>query len=248
MIKVWSWREAVQKSKLPPTTKLVLFNLALHMNEVGQSCFPSTKQQAKDTGLTERTICTHIQTAVDRGFLKKSRHGFSGQGWARNEYSAALPEGIELGHAKPSTAHLSDFDNRTKGTERASAPHFDNPPQGTEPDDKKALNDVQSNSPIELSSKKEPPKGGDPYIFEGDVIRMTEKDWNAWRDEFALDDDTLAGFMDSRDKFLASLPTSDRRRKLWYLPTKQELKKHVPPSQIVPPQKPKQERKQHAPR
>lgn len=128
-MKIWSWRHAIQKADLPSTTKLVLFNLSVHMNDAGESCYPSTGKQAQDTGLSERSVCTHLDKAADAGFIEKKRHGYGGQKWARNEYFATYPKGTE-----PDAKALNLF------------------PKGTEPDDKKALNDVQSNSSEELSS------------------------------------------------------------------------------------------------
>ena len=121
-MKVWSWRQSIQKSPLQSTTKLVLLNLSIYMNELGHGCFPSTKTQASDTGLSERSICTHLDIAQENGFLIKSVHGYSGKGWKRHEYVASYPEGTELD----------------------SAPKD----EGTEPDDIKALKEVQSNTPL----------------------------------------------------------------------------------------------------
>lgn len=129
--KVWSWRQAVQKADIQSTTKLVLLNLSIYMNELGGSCFPSTATQAKDTGLSERSICSHLEKAVDAGFIEKKKHGFAGQKWARNEYYATYPKGTELDVKALNEVH-----------------------KGTEPNDKKALNEVQSNSPLINSPKK----------------------------------------------------------------------------------------------
>jgi len=128
-VKVWSWRHAVQRAKLAPTTKLVLLNLSIEMNDVGESCFPSTAKQARDTGLSERSVCTHLEIAVEAGFITKKFHGYGSQRWARHEYQARYPKGTELGSVP-----------RKEGTEGGSA-------EGTEPDDKKALKDVQCTSP-----------------------------------------------------------------------------------------------------
>jgi len=127
-MKVWSWRQAVQKADIPSTTKLVLFNLSVYMNEAGDSCFPSTKKQAEDTGLSERSVCTHLEKAEKAGFIEKKKHG-SGQGWSRHSYIPSIPQGTELGSAREGGKALNLV------------------PKGTEPDDKKALKEVQSNTP-----------------------------------------------------------------------------------------------------
>ena len=91
-MKIFSWRHAVQRSDLGSTTKLVLLNLSLYMNEVGQGCYPSVERQVEDTGLSKKSVITHLDKAVEAGFIIKKKHGYSGQGWARNEYEASFPE------------------------------------------------------------------------------------------------------------------------------------------------------------
>lgn len=145
------------------------------MNDHGQGCFPSVTQQQKDTGLSRPALCKYLDIAVEGGFLKKSTHGFSGQGWARNEYAACLPEGIQLGQPEEVDAGKErNSDNRrkpvnganhvkTKKTGKAvndiNLLNSDNRPKGGKPDTEKAVNPVYSNSPIELSKEKNPPAG-----------------------------------------------------------------------------------------
>lgn len=127
----WSWGQAIQAADIQPTTKLILFNLAVHMNGIGEGCYPSTKKQAADTGLSERCVCTHLELACQAGFLKKQAHGYSGQGWKRNEYIACFPES-KKGTEPDDKLEQKALNLTTEGTERS---------------DKKALNVVQSNLP-----------------------------------------------------------------------------------------------------
>lgn len=154
MTKVWSWRQAIQKSKLAPTTRLVLFNLANYMDSVGGGCFPSTIRQSEDTGLSERAICTHLKKAVDAGYLDRRLHGCKGQKWARYNYSACFPNDMEL--CRKGT-ELHDI-GEGEGTE----PNDINSYKGTEPNDIKALNEGQSNYPYNYPidiNKKNTKKG-----------------------------------------------------------------------------------------
>jgi hypothetical protein len=98
------------------------------MDENGGSCFPSTRKLAEETGLSERTICTHLEIAENEGWIKKMQQGLTGQRWKRHSYQALIPP-----KALKEIQHLE-----VKGTE----PHA----EGTEPDDKKALKEVQSSS------------------------------------------------------------------------------------------------------
>lgn len=109
----WSWRHAIVKSDLPPTTRHVLLTISVFMNDAGDGCYPTTKQLAEATGLSERAVCEHIARASSSGWLSISVHGFKGQKWKNHQYEAAWPE-----------------------------------VEGTDPDDKKALTEGQSTTPV----------------------------------------------------------------------------------------------------
>ncbi len=144
---VWSWRHAILQSDLPATTSHVLLTIACYINDVGVGCYPTTKQLAAATRLSERAICTHIAIAREAGWLEVSKHGFAGQKWQNNEYRPLWPS------RKISVQETEKALNEVQhqGTERgsvASSKALNVLPKGTEPNDKKALNEVQSNSPI----------------------------------------------------------------------------------------------------
>jgi hypothetical protein len=145
------------QSDLSPTTRLVLFVLASHLNAVGESCFPSTRRIALESGLSERSVCTHLDIAEKEGWIAVSQHGFKGQKWRRNEYEPTF-QGIQ------------------KGTEGGSARY----PKGTEPDDKKALKEVQSSRPLRIDHKdkeeiykEEIPQNRDLQIHRTGAVSLT---------------------------------------------------------------------------
>ena len=90
---LFSWRHAICKSELDPSTKLVLFALSFYMNEMGASCFPTQIQLSADTSLSERQIRYSLEKACKTGWLKRQLHGFKGQRWKNYEYHAAMPLG-----------------------------------------------------------------------------------------------------------------------------------------------------------
>lgn len=94
-MQVWSWREAILKSNLESTTKLVLLTLSTYMNDHGNSCFPSHQTIADNASLSKRAVINHIQNAVDAGFLKKSKREVAGKIWDSNEYFASFPSEME---------------------------------------------------------------------------------------------------------------------------------------------------------
>ena len=89
--RAWVWRHAVLDSPLPSTTKLVLLTVSCFMNDLGQGAYRSTKDLARFSSLSERALCSHLQNAVDLGWLAKARRGLNGQRWKRHEYVALLP-------------------------------------------------------------------------------------------------------------------------------------------------------------
>ena len=92
---LYKWRKAIASEHGPPsTTRFVLLALSLHMSQEGDSCFPSMQTLAVETGLTERCVCTHIQNAVNEGWLRSMKRGLKGQAWKRNEYRAELPKKV----------------------------------------------------------------------------------------------------------------------------------------------------------
>lgn len=143
---LFSWRHAILESDLRPTTRLVLLTLSCHMSDAGDSCFPSTRKLARETGLSERSVISHIKIARQRGWITVGLHGFGGQKWRSHEYVCAVPEGAERGSAAlPERAERVSVPS-PKGAERVSPPLA----EGAEPDDIKVLKEVQCNSRREL--------------------------------------------------------------------------------------------------
>jgi hypothetical protein len=126
---LFNWRKAtISKCGPKPTTRLLLLTLSVHMDGNGGSCFPSTRKLAEETGLSERTVCTHLEIAEKEGWIKKMKQGLTGRSWKRHSYQAAIPP-----EALKQVQHP-----KQQGTE----PHA----EGTEPNDNEALKQVQSST------------------------------------------------------------------------------------------------------
>lgn len=193
-MKSYTWRAAIIRSDLAPTTRHVLLTLSCHINDAGEPTYPSTLTLADECALSERAVVTHLKLAHSLGWLVVTKHGYGGQAWARNQYEPRVPDGFEprpkserkgterrsaplsgeiealndvqclgekgteagsvpcaQGLSTKALKHVQCLDE--KGTEPRSVPSakaLNLTTEGTEPDDKKALNDVQSNYPIEL--------------------------------------------------------------------------------------------------
>jgi hypothetical protein len=171
-MKSYTWRHAIINSTLPPTTRHVMLTLSCHVNDAGEAAYPSTALLAHETGLSERAVVSHLRIAAKLGWLSVQKHGFGGQRWARNQYYPCVPDGFEIADRKAQGTEASSVpcgssrgkkalkDVRClvdKGTEPSSVPSakaLNVVPKGTEPDDKKALNEVQSNYSLELSKEQ----------------------------------------------------------------------------------------------
>lgn len=70
---LFTWRSAVAESELPPTSKLVAFALSLHMNERGESCFPSQPTLARETSLSERAVREHLLSLLREGWIEREK-------------------------------------------------------------------------------------------------------------------------------------------------------------------------------
>lgn len=128
------------------------------MDKNGGSCWPSTRLLATETGLSERTICTHLQAGRETGFISSQLHGANGQDWASHEYQALMPtKQAAQQESPPQGTEPSSAPTTTKGTEPDSVPQPEEEPKalnltqgGTEPDDIKALKEVQSSMPVSM--------------------------------------------------------------------------------------------------
>ena len=183
---LFTWRTAIISSDLSPTTRHVLLTLSLHMSEAGASCYPSTATLARESGLSERAVCTHLDKANAAGWIVKRRHGMAGKKWARHEYAPQIPADV-LDRFKPyqpigagaECGSVPNDENQAKSAvdkpvdnvgiscgkpNEGTEPHT----QGTEPNDVKALNEVQSSTSINSSKST---SGGAP------VDKSSTQDW-----------------------------------------------------------------------
>ena len=188
---MFSWRKAILKSTLPPTTRHVLLTLACHMNEAGESCFPSIKLLCEETGLSNRAVITQLQSATELGWITVGKHGFAGQRWAAHEYRPAWPHHLRkfaesMAKAVNEVHHVDD---------KAVNEVHDLPekavnviPKGSEPNDIKAVNDVHSSTSVSASESKPlslPDKSGkDDSDAANALLDTTRATWKSYSDAY----------------------------------------------------------------
>jgi hypothetical protein len=68
--------------------------------------------------------------------------------------------------------------------------------------------------------KLTPPKGGQPYVFEGQVIRLQRREYQAW--EKAYPNIDLRASLQSRDDWLAT-EADEKTKKRWFMSTSNHL-------------------------
>lgn len=179
-MKIWSWRHAVAQGKIEALTKLVLYTLANYMNETGGGCFPSIDTIMEDSGLARATVIKHLDNAEAAGFIQRRKHGYGGQKWARNEYTATFPPDCEIG-----AAHDLELKSQKGGSsgELPSVKAVQPASEGSSNDAVKAVHPVNSNrpgntpdtSPVSASGEagaSAPP--GDPPAMDFKKVLFTE--------------------------------------------------------------------------
>lgn len=169
----------IARSTLPALTRLVAHTLALHGNNRGERVFPSVQVLATEAGVSERSVCTHVETLVRRGFLQREKKGrgfvyhFSMPRalvyaienetllvppWDRDPNWRPTAEGgstVPPTAEAPSTMRADDARQaptaeRCARTAEAGAPTAERGAGTAERDDKQPLNVVQSRFPSEV--------------------------------------------------------------------------------------------------
>ncbi|WP_186198007.1 helix-turn-helix domain-containing protein [Burkholderia gladioli] len=197
-MKPWTWRHAIINSDLPATTRHVLLTLSCHVNDCGEDCFPSTKTLARETNLSERSVCTHLELAKERGWFVARLHGYGGRRWAHHQYYPRIPEGFVLPDADiPEGAELGSVpqkrrrgakalkevqrlvDNGTEGGSVPSPEALNVVPEGTEPNDSEALKEVQSSTAVNPAVNSSNARAADPAAAAAQKISTPQPDAEA---------------------------------------------------------------------
>src|SRR5690349_10776607 len=206
-MKSYTWRHAIINSPLPGQTRHVLLTLSCHINDAGESAYPSVKTLAREADVSEPTIVKHLRAAKLAGWLIVRKHGYGGQRWARNEYLPAVPEGFEIpdwndertkAGLAPSGSELSTKARKgvkhvgKEGTQPGLVPSekaLNGAAEGTKPDAIKALNEVKSNYSEELpvnypstGAQDEPGEGEEKSGDQNqpEPVSKFERFWEVW--------------------------------------------------------------------
>jgi hypothetical protein len=179
-IPVWTWRDAVRVTPVPPLTKLVCHALAHYLSDAGKGCFPAVETLMADTGLSNRSIATHLQNAADAGLLVIDRRTGRDGRFRGTVYLPRFPDTVTLARA-PAVHVPDDDDMRETHTgpdasepDRVNVAHVDRPREGgspgpREPDDMNRVNLLHAEVSIEKLPLPPSPRRGNGSAGEGEV-------------------------------------------------------------------------------
>lgn len=153
---LFSWRSSICDSDLPPTARHVALTLSLHMNERGESCFPTVATLVGETGLCERTVRDAIRLLGESGWLTKEVRYTPVGRQTSNLYTASVPE---LRGAADAPSGVQQM----QGEGAADAPS--------------CIEDVNRGRQEEDEPPLAPRERGEP---DGDVVKSFEQFWATW--------------------------------------------------------------------
>lgn len=147
----WAWLQMIASESGPPspTTRHAMHAVSLHMNNRGESAWPSMETIATRMGGSVRAAKKHIKNASENGWLRVEKRRQPGRGWRVNEYRAAVPH--YLAELIPKSRKQRAQGAPRRG--RQGAPHSTT--QCTSVLD--AVHDVHTNSSVNNSINAEPP-------------------------------------------------------------------------------------------
>ena len=86
----FNWNQCIRESSLESTTRFVLFTLATYMDGQGYA-FPGQEELAKASGLSPRSVGTHLRRAAKAGWILVKQTQRRGKKWTNNTYQATIP-------------------------------------------------------------------------------------------------------------------------------------------------------------
>lgn len=139
---LFTWRALITSIDGPrsATTRLVLLVLSLHMNKLGQSCFPSIELLACESGLSRQSVIKHLEIAVRGGWLGRRPFRRPGKAWRSTEYFAIWPASPDSRQPRLPASYPQDDRLGCDGGQRQLA---------------NVVNDVDSNSSLTLQRERD---------------------------------------------------------------------------------------------
>ncbi|EMG6526472.1 helix-turn-helix domain-containing protein [Providencia rettgeri] len=162
--------KAMQLKVGNPSRKLVLIKLADNANDKGE-CFPSYQHVADQCEISRRSVINHIDALCEQGLVRKVyRSGEKGN--SSNVYILNL-DGAKI--SPPSEKSAPEVVKQFHQPSEISAPP---------PSEKSAPRTSHSFEPVNEPKDNTQPAAvtaKSRYAFEGEVIRLNQKDFTEWQ-------------------------------------------------------------------
>lgn len=162
--------KAMQLKVGNPSRKLVLIKLADNANDKGE-CFPSYQHVADQCEISRRSVINHIDALCEQGLVRKVyRSGEKGN--SSNVYILNL-DGAKI--SPPSEKSAPEVVKQFHQPSEISAPPPSEKSAPRTSHSFEPVNEPKDNTqPVAVTAKSR-------YAFEGEVIRLNQKDFTEWK-------------------------------------------------------------------
>lgn len=150
-IPVWTWRDAIRKADVAPMTKLICHSIANYVADVGKGSYPSVKQLMADSGMSNRSVATHLQLAVDAGLLEIERDRGKDGRIARTTYYPRFPDNTVL--KRRADRFEEPVDDEEFEEDQVKEAHLAKPSEGASLGDDIHVKEVHVDRPSEGASR-----------------------------------------------------------------------------------------------
>ncbi|WP_196232786.1 helix-turn-helix domain-containing protein [Providencia alcalifaciens] len=166
--------KAMQLKVGNPSRKLVLIKLADNANDKGE-CFPSYQHVADQCEISRRSVINHIDALCEQGLVRKVyRSGEKGN--SSNVYILNL-DGAKI--SPPSEKSAPEVVKQFHQPSEISAPPPSEKSAPRTSHSFEPVNEPKDNTqPVAVTAKSR-------YAFEGEVIRLNQKDFTEWQNLYS---------------------------------------------------------------
>ncbi len=166
--------KAMQLKVGNPSRKLVLIKLADNANDKGE-CFPSYQHVADQCEISRRSVINHIDALCEQGLVRKVyRSGEKGN--SSNVYILNL-DGAKI--SPPSEKSAPEVVKQFHQPSEKSAPPPSEKSAPRTSHSFEPVNEPKDNTqPVAVTAKSR-------YAFEGEVIRLNQKDFTEWQNLYS---------------------------------------------------------------
>lgn len=166
--------KAMQLKVGNPSRKLVLIKLADNANDKGE-CFPSYQHVADQCEISRRSVINHIDALCEQGLVRKVyRSGEKGN--SSNVYILNL-DGAKI--SPPSEKSAPGVVKQFHQPSEISAPPPSEKSAPRTSHSFEPVNEPKDNTqPVAVTAKSR-------YAFEGEVIRLNQKDFTEWQNLYS---------------------------------------------------------------